>query len=129
MTTNSSGDITIVPAAGAAFTGTCYVAGTAGGNLVLTDPALVPTRITGTASLSFSTFGGTGNCEEQNVTVTGATSGDVATTSLYSTLPAGIVLGAVYVSTTNTVTIRLCRLAGTNTISSQTFNAQIVRGM
>jgi len=129
MTTNSSGDITIVPAAGAAFTGTCYVAGTAGGNLVLTDPALVPTRITGSASLSFSTFGGTGNCEEQNVTVAGAAAGDVPTTSLYNTLPAGIILGAVYVSTTNTVTIRLCRLAGTNTISSQTFNTQIVRGM
>ena len=129
MTTNSSGDITIVPAAGAAFTGTCFVAGTAGGNLVLTDPALVPTRITGTASLSFSTFSGLGNCEEQNITVAGAASGDVPTVSLYNTFPAGIILGAVYVSTTNTVTVKLCRLAGTNTISSQTFNAQIVRGM
>jgi len=129
FTTNGSGDITIEPAAGAAFTGTCFAAGTAGGNLVLTDPALVPTRITGTASLSFSTFGGTGNCEEQNITVAGAASGDVPTVSLYNTFPAGIILGAVYVSTTNTVTVKLCRLAGANTISNQTFNAQIVRGM
>ena len=129
MTTNSSGDITIVPSAGAAFTGTCYVAGTAGGNLVLTDPALVPTRITGTASLSFSTFGGTGNCEEQNITVAGAAAGDVPTVSLPTPFPAGLVASQPYVSTTNTVTLRICRLAGTNTISSQTFNAQIVRGM
>lgn len=101
-------------------------AGTVGDPLHV-NPATVPTRITGTGSLSYSTFGGTGNCEEQNITVSGAATGDVATIGPYNTFPAGLIVGAVYVSSTNTVTLRLCRLAGSATISGQTFNAQIVR--
>lgn len=128
-TTNSSGDVTINPGGGAAYTGSCYIGGPPSGSLVLVDPNLVPTRISASASLSFSTFSGTGNCEEQNITLTGAASGDVPTVGLPTPFPAGLVASQPYVSTTNTVTIRICRLAGTNTISSQTFTAQIVRGM
>lgn len=124
MTTNSSGDVTIVPAAGAAFTGTCYVAGTAGGNLVLTDPALVPTRLTGTAPISMSTF--TNSCEEASITVANAAVGDEVMIGAPTGLGAGLVWSA-YVSTTNTVTLRVCRVAGTATISGQTFRATIVR--
>ena len=129
FTTNSDGDITIKPAAGAAFIGRCFAAGTAGGNLVLTDPALVPTRISTTASLTYATFSGDGNCQENNVTLAGAATGDVPTVGPPSTLPMGVIIGGAYVSAANTVVVKLCRLAGSGTISGATFTVQIVRGM
>jgi len=91
------------------------------------NPLTVPTRISATDSLSYSTFSGLGNCEEQSITLTGAATGDVPTVGHSVSLPAGIIVGDVFVSAAHTVTIRLCRLAGTNTISGATFTAQIVR--
>jgi len=130
FTTNGSGDITFEPAAGAAFTGTCYAAGTAGGNLVLTDPALVPTRITGTGTPTYSTFSGPDNTEEHSITVTGAAPGDAPTISLPTPWPTEISVAAVYVSSAHTVTVRLRRsTGGTQTVSGVPINAQIVRGM
>jgi hypothetical protein len=104
---------------------------TAGSGVVITgstisvDPATVPSYLTGTAALSFSTFSGLGNCEEQSLTVNGAVIGDAVAIGLPSTFPTGLVQGAAWVSTANTVTIRLCRLAGTSTITSQTFRAWV----
>jgi len=126
-TTNSSGDVTINPAAGSAYTGSCYIGGPPSGSLVLMDPNIVPTRISNSASLSYSTFSGLGNCEDQNITLNGAAVGDVATIGLPSAFPDGISVRAVRVTSANTVTLSLCRLAGANTISGLTFTAQIVR--
>jgi hypothetical protein len=123
-TTNSSGDVTINPAAGSAYTGSCYVGGPPSGSLILMDPAIVPTRITGTASLSMSTF--TNSCEEGSITVTGAATGDEVMIGAPTGLGAGL-LWSAYVSSANTVTLRVCRIAGTATISAQTFRATIVR--
>jgi hypothetical protein len=95
------------------------------GGAISADPATVPSYLTGTAALSFSAFSGLGNCEEQNLTVSGAAIGDAVAIGLPTPFPAGLVQGAAWVSTANTVTIRLCRLAGTSTITSQTFRAWV----
>jgi len=107
--------------------------GTAGAGIVVsgttisTDPATVPTYLSGMASPAFSSFNGTGNCEEQSVTVSGASIGDAVSLGLPGPFPAGIVQGAVYVSAPNTVTLRLCRLAGSNTLSGQTIRVWVNR--
>ena len=130
ISSNVSGDVTIEPAAGAAYTGTCYIGGSPSGALALVDPALVPTRITGTGTPTYSTFSGPDNTEEHSITVTGAAAGDVPTISLPTPWPTEISVAAVYVSSTNTVTVRLRRsTGGTQTVSGVPINAQIVRGM
>jgi hypothetical protein len=92
------------------------------------NPATVPTYFSASGSLSFSTFGGTGSCEEQSLALAGAAVGDVVKFSLPNTLPAGIVVGAEYVSAAGQVTLRLCRLGGsTGTISGAAFTVQILR--
>lgn len=99
-------------------------AGTAGDPLRV-NPATVPTRITGTASLSMSTFGSS-NCEEGSITVSGAAVGD----EVMIGAPTGLGMGLVwsgYVSSASTVTLRVCRITGSATISAQTFRATIIR--
>jgi hypothetical protein len=91
------------------------------------NPATVPTYFSASGSLSFSSFGGTGACEEQSLALAGAVVGDVVRFSLPNTLPAGIVVGAQYVSAVGQATLRLCRLGGTGTISGAAFTAQILR--
>lgn len=103
---------------------------TAGAGIDITDgvistAATVPTFLTGAASLTFATFSDPGNCEEQNITVPGAAAGDAVDIGLPQIVPAGIVQGGARVSTANTVTVRLCRLAGTGTISAQAFRAWV----
>ena len=98
-------------------------AGTVGDPLRV-NPATVPRRLTGTGSISMSTF--TNSCEEGSITVSGAAVGDEIFIGAPTGLGAGL-LWSAYVSTTDTVTLRVCRVAGSATISSQTFRATIVR--
>lgn len=86
---------------------------------------IVPTYLTNSASLTFSTFGLTGNCEEQNITLPGASIGDAVGLGPPQMMPAGVIQGGTRVSSANTVTITLCRLAGTGTITAQTFRVWI----
>lgn len=95
------------------------------GSVVSLNSATVPTRITGTASLSMSTFGSS-SCEEGNITVTGAATGDEVMIGAPTGLGMGL-LWSAYVSSADTVTLRVCRVAGTATISAQTFRATIIR--
>ncbi len=107
--------------------GGSYTAGTGisiSGSVISADSATVPTRITGTGSISMSTF--TNSCEEASITVSGAAVGDEVMIGAPTGLGAGL-LWSAYVSTTNTVTLRVCRVAGTATISAQTFRATIIR--
>lgn len=97
------------------------------GNTISTDAATVPSYLTSSASLSFSTFGGPGNCEEQTMQVMGASVGDPVSVGLPLPWPDGLVQAGAYVSAPNLVTLRLCRLAGTNVISSQTFRVWLNR--
>jgi hypothetical protein len=104
--------------------GSSYTAGSGidiTGSVISAAPATVPTYLTGTASLTFSSFSGTGNCEEQSAALAGVAVGDPVSVGLPVVLPAGIIHGAAWATAPNTVTLRLCRLAGTNTISAQTF--------
>lgn len=98
-------------------------AGTVGDPLRV-NPATVPTRITGTASLTMSTF--TNSCEEGTITVSGAATGDEVMIGAPNSIGAGL-LWSAYVSSANTVTLRVCRVNGTATLSGVTFRATIVR--
>lgn len=94
------------------------------GGVISADPATVPTRITGTASLTMSTF--TNSCEEGTITVSGAATGDEVMIGAPNGIGAGL-LWSAYVSSTNTVTLRVCRINGTATLSGATFRATIIR--
>jgi hypothetical protein len=139
-TRNGSGDVTVTFTGN--FTGSCMIFNGAGGGgsgatytagagiditggVISAATATTPSYLTGTASLSFSTFSGDGTCEEQNITVSGAVAGDAVGVGLPVAFPAGIIQGAAWITAPNTVTLRLCRLAGTSTISAQTFRAWV----
>jgi len=105
--------------------GTAGVGIVISGTTISADPATVPSYLSGAASLTFNSFSGSGNCEEQNIALSGAAVGDAVSVGMPAVFPVGIINGAAWVSSANTVTIRLCRLAGANTISSQPFRAWV----
>lgn len=97
------------------------------GNPFRVNPATVPTFLTAAASLSYATFADAGNCEEQNMPLPGAATGDAVSIGLPNSLPTGVILGAGYVAAADSVAIRLCRIGGTSTISSVTFRATVIK--
>ncbi len=110
---------------GGTVDGTSLLGAGTEGDPLRVNPATVPTRITGAASLSMSTFGSS-SCEEGNITVSGAAVGD----EVMIGAPTGLGMGLTwvgYVSSSNTVTLRVCRISGSATISAQTFRATIIR--
>jgi len=94
---------------------------------VSVDSSVIPTFITGSASLTFSAIGA-GSCStEQNVSVPGANPGDGIAAG-WPALPQGF-LGMMRVSASGTVSVRLCNFSGAaSAVSALVYNATIVRG-
>lgn len=133
----------------AAVTGdTCYVNGSGGGGggggdtivadygiLVTTvgstkhvgiDPAVVSIKLTGSASLDFTSISQSA-CPELTFTVTGATTGDAVSPIKPGTLEAGLIVD-MRVTAADTVTARVCKItSGSVDPANQTFGAVITR--
>jgi hypothetical protein len=100
---------------------------TPGQSTLAVDTGVIPTYLTSSATLSFSSISTNTCSSDQSLTVTGANAGDAVAPAWPSNLPAGV-LGVMFVSATNTVTVRLCNLSGTIvTPPSSAFRATIVR--
>jgi len=97
-----------------------------GQSTLAVDNGVIPTYLTNTASLSFSSIP-TGACAaDQSITVAGANPGD-AVAPAWPALPTGV-FGTMLISATNTVTVRLCNLSGLAVaLPSSAYRATIVR--
>ena len=97
-----------------------------GQSTIAVDNGVIPTYLTNSATLIFSSIV-TGACAaDQSITLTGANPGDALAPG-WPTLPAGLV-GVMLVSGPNTVTVRICNLAGIAiTPPSASYRATIVR--
>ena len=97
-----------------------------GQSTLAVDNGVIPTYLMNSATLNFPSIA-TGTCAaDQTITVAGANPGDAVAPG-WPALPGGV-FGIMLVSGTNTVTIRLCNLAGIGvTPPSATYRATIVR--
>ena len=109
--------------------GASYTAGTGisiTGTSLSVDKTSVPTYLAGTASLSFGSIA-QASCAQLTFALAGANPGDSIAPGWPSTIEAGLV-GNMFVSASNTVTVRLCNLSGsTLTPAAQTFRASVIR--
>lgn len=88
--------------------------------------ATVPTYLTATATLDFPSTAANA-CSELTLTLTGAGTGDSVVAGWPSDFDAGL-SGTMYVSATNTVTARICKItSGSVDPSSKSYRATIVR--
>jgi hypothetical protein len=99
---------------------------TPGQSTLAVDNGVIPTYLMGNATLNFPSIT-TGTCAaDQSISLSGANPGDSVAPG-WPSLPTGI-FGAMFVSSTNTVTIRLCNLSGLAIDPpSSTYKATIVR--
>jgi len=116
----------VVNATGA---GTSYTAGTGiniAGTLLSVDKTSVPAYLTATSSLSFGSIA-QASCAQLTFALTGANPGDSIAPGWPSSIEAGLA-GSMFVSASNTVTVRLCNLSGAAlTPAAQNFRAFVVR--
>jgi hypothetical protein len=90
------------------------------------DPAAVPTRISGIATLTFSSVAQSA-CNEQTISVSGAATGDEVMIGAPSDIDQGF-LWSARVSIANTVAVRLCKItSGTIAPVVRSWRATIVR--
>ena len=100
---------------------------TPGQSTLAVDNGVIPTYLTNSATLTFSSISSNACAPDQSLTVTGANPGDAVAPAWPSNLPSGV-LGVMFVSSTNTVNVRLCNLSGAAvTPPSNAFRATIVR--
>jgi hypothetical protein len=100
---------------------------TPGQSTLAVDNGVIPTYLTNSATLTFSSISNNACAPDQSLTVTGANPGDAVAPAWPSNLPSGV-LGVMFVSSTNTVNVRLCNLSGAAvTPPSNAFRATIVR--
>jgi len=100
---------------------------TPGQSTVAVDNGVIPTYLTASATLTFSSISNNACAPDQPLTVTGANPGDAVAPAWPSNLPSGV-LGVMFVSSINTVNVRLCNLSGAVvTPPSNAFRATIVR--
>ena len=97
-----------------------------GQSTLAVDNGVIPTYLMNSGTLNFPSIN-TGTCAaDQTLTVTGANTGDAVAPG-WPVLPAGV-FGVMLVSSTNTVTVRLCNLSGLAVDPpSATYRATIVR--
>ena len=97
-----------------------------GQSTLAVDNGVIPTYLMNAATLTFPSIA-TGACAaDQTMTVTGANPGDAVAPG-WPSLPSGVI-GAMLVSATNTVTVRLCNLSGLGvTPPAGSYRATIVR--
>jgi hypothetical protein len=90
------------------------------------DTATVPTFLTASANIDFGAVSQDA-CLEQTIALPGAATGDSVAPGWPHTFEAGLV-GTMFVSAQNTVTVRVCKLtAGAVDPAQQNFRATIVR--
>jgi hypothetical protein len=100
---------------------------TPGQSTLAVDTGVIPTYLTNSTTLSFSSISNNACAPDQPLTVTGANPGDAVAPAWPSNLPSGV-LGVMFVSSANTVNVRLCNLSGAAvTPPSSAFRATIVR--
>jgi hypothetical protein len=100
---------------------------TPGQSTLAVDNGVIPTYLTNSATLSFSSISNNACAPDQPLTVTGANTGDAVAPAWPSNLPSGVV-GVMFVSSANTVNVRLCNLSGAAvTPPGSAFRATIVR--
>ncbi len=100
---------------------------TPGQSTLAVDNGVIPTYLTNSATLTFSSIANNACAPDQTLTVTGANPGDAVAPAWPSSLPSGV-LGVMFVSSSNTVNVRLCNLSGAAvTPPSSAFRATIVR--
>lgn len=98
----------------------------AGTKKISVDTATVPTFLTGTTSLDFSSIAQSA-CAELTLPVPGAATGDSVAAGWPQTLESGLT-GTMFVSSQNTVTVRLCKITtGSVDPANQAFRATVVR--
>lgn len=97
-----------------------------GQSTIAVDNGVIPTYLTNSTTLNFPGIA-TGTCAaDQTLAVSGANSGDAVAPG-WPSLPAGV-FGVMWVSGTNTVSVRLCNLSGFGlTPPSAAYRATIVR--
>jgi len=100
---------------------------TAGQSTIAMDNGVIPTYLTNSAVLNFPIIP-TGACAaDLTLTLNGANTGDAVAPGWPAGLSSGL-FGVMLVSTTNTVTVRLCNLSGSSVQpASATYRATIVR--
>jgi hypothetical protein len=100
---------------------------TPGQSTLAVDNGVIPTYLTNSGTLTFSSISNNACAPDQSLTVTGANPGDAVAPAWPSSLPSGV-LGVMFVSSSNTVNVRLCNLSGAAvTPPSSAFRATIVR--
>lgn len=116
-----------LPAGGAGGT---YTAGDGiqiNAGLISVDPTVPAVVLNGSQSLVFGAIAQS-SCATQNITAPGAAAGDRVVAGYPATLPDGLT-GVMFVSATDTVTVRLCKItAGSADVTGLTFTYQIIRG-
>jgi hypothetical protein len=97
-----------------------------GGSPVQVDTTVIPSRLTAATTLTFTSIAQSA-CNEQTITLTGATVGDEVMLGAPATVEQGF-LWSGYVSSADTVTVRMCKItSGTVTPAAQSWRATIVR--
>jgi hypothetical protein len=90
------------------------------------DNSVIPTYLMNSATLNFPSIAAGACAVDQTLTVAGANLGDAVAPG-WPALPAGV-LGAMLVSSTNTITVRLCNMSASSvTPPSSTYRATVVR--
>ncbi len=93
------------------------------------DSTIVPTYLTGSASLSFGTLAGNSCAADMTMSVPGVNTGDPVAAGWPSAMPAGV-LGMMSASTGNTVSVRLCNIGATPvSVPVGVYQATIVRSL
>ncbi len=91
------------------------------------DTAVVPTKLSSTASLDFASTANGACATDLTFTLTGAVTGDFLAPQWPTTGDTGWT-GIMWVSASNTVTVRYCNHSGgTINPSAQTFGAMVIR--
>lgn len=97
-----------------------------GQSTLAVDNGVIPTYLMNTATLNFPSIPAGTCAADLTMTVTGANGGDAVAPG-WPALPAGV-FGVMMVTATNTVTVRLCNLAGSAVDPpSATYRATVVR--
>jgi hypothetical protein len=100
---------------------------TPGQSTLAVDNGAIPTYLTNSATLTFSSIANNACAADQPLTVNGANAGDAVAPAWPANLPSGV-LGTMFVSSANTVNVRLCNLSGSAvSITSAAFRATVVR--
>jgi hypothetical protein len=91
------------------------------------DAGVIPTYLSNSATLSFSSIPAGGCSSDLTLNVVGANTGDAVAPGWPAGLPSGL-LGIMLVSSSNTVSVRLCNFSGSAVQPpSTTYRATIVR--